>query len=35
MRAAMGSSQMIFTVWLWSARIIAPAGIGWMLWAGL
>ena len=35
MRAAMGSSQMIFNVWLWSARIIAPAGIGWMLWAGL
>ncbi|RPF92367.1 MAG: sodium-dependent transporter [Rhizobiales bacterium TMED83] len=35
MRAAMGSSALIFNLWLWSARIIAPAGIGWMLWAGL
>ena len=35
MRAVMGSSKMIFNLWLWSARIIAPAGIGWMLWTGL
>ena len=34
-RAAMGSSRLIFNLWLWSARIIAPAGIGWMLWTGL
>ena len=34
-RAAMGSSRFIFNFWLWSARIIAPAGIGWMLWTGL
>lgn len=35
MRTAMSSSRLIFNFWLWSARIIAPAGIGWMLWTGL
>ncbi|CAI8420277.1 MAG: Uncharacterised protein [Rhodobiaceae bacterium UBA7378] len=34
-KTAMGSSDVIFDCWLWSARIIAPLGILWMLWTGL
>ena len=35
LQAAFGGSGLLFTAWLWSARILAPLGVIWMFVAGL
>ena len=32
---ALGSNNLIFGLWLWSARILAPVGIVWIIIANL